>query len=111
MMQKQLKLITSNWMLTFIKIEPIDYFQKVKCPVLGINREKGFQVLSKVNLEGIATGLDKANNKDVITRELKDLNHLFQTSETGSFTKYTSMEETFSPIALHIISEWINQRF
>lgn len=109
--EQQIELITSPWMLTFIKIEPQDYLRKVNCPVLAINGEKDFQVLAKANLEGIAIGLSEAQNKDVTTQELKGLNHLFQTSETGSFSEYGTNEETFSPIALNIISDWINKRF
>lgn len=109
--QKQIKTITSPWMLTFIKFDPIEYLSKVNCPVLAINGAKDSQVLSKVNLEGIENGLKMANNKDVTINELEDLNHLFQTSKTGSFSEYASNKETFSPVALKIISDWINERF
>ncbi len=108
---QQIKLITSPWMLTFIKIDPKDYLQKVNCPVLAINGEKDFQVLPKENLEGIAKGLSSGQSKDVTTQELKGLNHLFQSSETGSFSEYSTNEETFSPLALNMISDWINERF
>jgi len=62
-------------------------------------------------LLAIEKSLKKAGNKDVTVKELKDLNHLFQTSKTGSFSEYAGNEETFSPIALNIISDWINKRF
>jgi len=108
---QQVNLITSPWMRTFIKIEPKDYLNKVNCPVLAINGEKDFQVVPEVNLEGIENGLKSANNTDVTVEEIINLNHLFQTSETGSFTEYATNEETFSPVALEIISDWINERF
>ena len=69
------------------------------------------QVLFALNLEGIDNGLQEAKNNDITTMELKDLNHLFQTSKTGSFSEYAGIEETISPIALNIISNWINERF
>ena len=93
------------------KIEPKEYLKKVKCPVLALNGEKDFQVLAEVNLEGIKNALGISNNTDFTTEELKDLNHLFQTSVTDSFNEYASNEESFSPIALEIISKWINERF
>jgi hypothetical protein len=108
---QQVNLITSPWMRTFIKIKPKEYLSKVNCPVLAINGEKDFQVVPDVNLEGIENGLKSANNTDVTVQELPDLNHLFQTSETGSFTEYATNEETFSPIALETISAWITERF
>jgi pimeloyl-ACP methyl ester carboxylesterase len=109
--QQQIQLITSPWMLTFIQIEPKVYLNKVNCPVLALNGEKDFQVVAEMNLEGIKNALKSNNNTDVTIDEVKDLNHLFQTSETGSFTEYASNEETFSPIVLEIISDWINERF
>lgn len=109
--QQQVQLITSPWMRTFIQIEPKEYLSKVNCPVLAINGEKDFQVVPQVNLEGIKSALKSNNNLDVTINEVKDLNHLFQTSETGSFTEYASNEETFSPIVLEIITDWINERF
>ncbi len=109
--QQQVRLITSPWMRTFIQIEPKEYLSKVNCPVLAINGEKDFQVVPEVNLEGIKNALKSNNNTDVTINEVKDLNHLFQTSETGSFTEYASNEETLSPIVLEIISDWINERF
>lgn len=108
---QQVNLITSPWMLTFIKIEPKNYLTNVKCPVLALNGEKDFQVVAEINLKEIEKSLNSANNNDVTIDELADLNHLFQTSETGSFSEYASNEETFSPIALQIISDWINERF
>ncbi len=109
--QKQVKTIASPWMIEFIKFDPDLYLSKVKCPVLAMNGEKDFQVLPKINLAGIENSLKKAGNKDVTIMELKDLNHLFQTSKTGSFSEYATIEETFSPVALNIISDWILKRY
>ncbi len=109
--EQQVNLLTSPWMRTFIKLDPIEYLTKVNCPVLAINGEKDFQVEATINLEEIEKNLKSANNNDVTIAVLPDLNHLFQTSETGSFSEYASNEETFSPIALEVISNWINDRF
>lgn len=108
---QQVNILTSPWMRTYIKIDPAEYLTKVKCPVLAINGEKDFQVVAEINLEEIEKNLKSANNSDITVEKLKDLNHLFQTSETGSFSEYASNEETFSPIALEIISDWINDRY
>jgi len=39
--------------------------------------------------------------------ELKGLNHLFQTAETGSAREYGLIEEIFSPKALEVIKNWV----
>ncbi len=99
------------WMNTFIRTNPQDYLSKVTCPVLAINGSKDLQVLPKLNLNGIESALKKANNKDITIKELEGLNHLFQTAETGLMTEYGTIEETFSPIALTVIKDWILKRF
>lgn len=105
----QLKMMTSPWMLAFIGYDPQTSLQKVTCPVLAVNGEKDFQVLPDLNLNAIEKGLK--HNKDVTIKQFKDLNHLFQTSETGALSEYAEIEETFAPIALNYVSQWINERF
>ncbi len=109
--KRQIKMISNTWMLGLLNYQPIEYLSKINCPVLAINGEKDFQVDAKMNLNGIREGLQIAKNNDVTIKELKDLNHLFQTSKTGAFSEYATIEETFSPKALLLISEWINKRF
>ncbi|GAA4805714.1 alpha/beta hydrolase family protein [Litoribaculum gwangyangense] len=111
MIEQQLSILKSDWLLTFIRTDPRIYLEKTTCPVLALNGSKDFQVLPKINLEGIKESLDKAGNKDVTIKELEGLNHLFQTSETGSIQEYSTIEETFSPTALKIIKDWILERF
>ena len=108
---KSMEQLNSPWMTEFIKFDPKRYLSKTTCPLLAINGEKDTQVLPYLNLEGIKKSLKVAGNKDVTVMELKDLNHLFQTSKNGSFSEYAKIEETFSSIALNIISDWINKRF
>lgn len=80
---------------------------KVKCPVLAINGEKDLQVPPKENLTAIEQALKAGGNKDYTVKELPGLNHLFQTSSTGSPMEYSKIEETISPAALTIIGDWI----
>tara|TARA_R110000868_G_scaffold46609_10_gene153795 strand:+ start:328 stop:1425 length:1098 start_codon:yes stop_codon:yes gene_type:complete len=111
MIQQQLAIIKSEWLLNFIRTDPKDFLKKTTCPVLALNGSKDFQVLPKMNLEGIKNALEVAGNKDVTIMELEGLNHLFQTAETGSLQEYSNIEETFSPVALEIIKDWILERF
>ena len=101
----------NKWMNAFIKTNTQDYLKKVTCPVLALNGSKDVQILPKLNLDGIESALKKANNDDVTIKELDGLNHLFQTAETGLLNEYETIEETFSPIALEIIKDWISERF
>lgn len=98
---------TNNWMYYFLKMDPAVNLAKVKCPVLALNGSKDVQVPATVDLEAIEKTLLKAGNKNVKTKELPNLNHLFQESKTGSPEEYEKIEQTFSPLALEEISNWM----
>ncbi|MEN3000382.1 MAG: hypothetical protein ABDI19_00895, partial [Armatimonadota bacterium] len=59
------------------------------------------------NLPAIEKALKAGGNKQVTTRKLPRLNHLFQKSETGLPAEYAKIEETFNPEALKIIGDWL----
>ena len=97
-------------MLNFIKYDPASALAKVKCPVLAINGEKDLQVSPKENLEAIKNALTKGGNTKVTTIEIPGLNHLFQECKTGLPAEYSTIEQTFSPIALSEILKWIQKQ-
>lgn len=103
----QVTQIANPWMQYFIKYNPTATLEKVKCPVLALNGEKDLQVPSKINLEAIKEALEKGGNKNVTTKELPNLNHLFQECVTGLPIEYATIEQTFAPLALAEISNWI----
>jgi fermentation-respiration switch protein FrsA (DUF1100 family) len=103
----QVNQIANPWMQYFIKYDPAPALEKVKCPVLALNGEKDLQVPPKENLEAIKKALATGGNKKVTTKELPNLNHLFQECKTGSPNEYATIEETFSPTALTEILKWI----
>ena len=80
---------------------------RVKCPVLALNGELDSQVPYKENLEGIAMAVKGSGNVRVTTRSFPKLNHLFQTSETGSMMEYGRIEETIAPVVIQTITEWV----
>jgi hypothetical protein len=69
--------------------------------------EKDLQVIPAVNEPPLRAAL--AGNKRARIEVLPGLNHLFQTAKTGSPQEYGTIEETFSPAALNLISDWILQ--
>jgi fermentation-respiration switch protein FrsA (DUF1100 family) len=105
----QIKTITSPWFKYFLRFDPVPVLVKVKCPVLAINGENDLQVPPKENLSAIKTALEKGGNKNFEVVELKGLNHLFQTSETGRISEYGQLEETISPLALQTMLDWIKK--
>jgi pimeloyl-ACP methyl ester carboxylesterase len=104
----QVKQLTSPRMLYFIRYDPDPVLENVKCPVLAINGSKDLQV-SPENLDAIRKALERGGNSDVIVKELPGLNHLFQECQTGLPAEYSTIEQTFSPEALDVITNWILQ--
>jgi uncharacterized protein len=103
----QVNTLTNPWMQYLLKYNPAPILANVKCPVLALNGEKDLQIPAKINLEAIKRGLEKGKNKNVTTKELPNLNHLFQECTTGSPSEYGKIEQTFAPIALNEISSWL----
>jgi hypothetical protein len=103
----QVKSVNSPWFRFFMSYDPRTTLRQVKVPVLALNGELDLQVAVKQNLPEIAKALKAGGNKKVQTVELPKLNHLFQTSKTGAFSEYAKIEETMSPTALTLMSDWI----
>ncbi|MRX40886.1 alpha/beta fold hydrolase [Flavobacterium sp. LC2016-23] len=103
----QVAKITNPWMAYFLRYNPKPVLEKVKCPVLALNGEKDLQVPPKENLEAIKKALTKGGNKNVTIKEVPNLNHLFQECKSGSPEEYSKIEQTFSPIAMNEILQWI----
>ncbi len=108
-MQAQFAQITSPWFRYFLTYDPRPTLQKVACPVLAINGALDLQVPPAEDLAAIETALKAGGNKDYTTRLLPKLNHLFQTSVTGSPSEYLVIEETIAPLALATMGDWIVQ--
>jgi pimeloyl-ACP methyl ester carboxylesterase len=106
----QVQMALSPWFRHFLDHDPRPALRKVTCPVLALNGEKDVQVPADVNLKAIAGALKEAGNKDATTRQLPNLNHLFQTCKTGAVTEYGAIEETMAAAALETIGDWILKR-
>jgi pimeloyl-ACP methyl ester carboxylesterase len=98
---------TYPWFRYFLFTDPATFWREVKCPVLALNGEKDLQVAARENLPSIEKALRSSGNNSVKTVSLPGLNHLFQHCDKGLPSEYGNIEETFSPAALKIISDWI----
>jgi pimeloyl-ACP methyl ester carboxylesterase len=102
--------LMAPWFRFFLNFDPRSALRNVRVPTLAMNGSLDTQVPARVNLEEIESALEVAGNTDITVQELDGLNHLFQTAETGSPTEYATIEETFSPTALRLITDWILAR-
>ena len=100
-------LIQSAWTQFLLGYDPAADFQRVKCPVLALNGQLDTQVLAAQNLPTIEKNLRAGGNTRFTVKEIKGLNHLFQTAQTGDLKEYGTIEETFAPAALAEILNWL----
>lgn len=98
------------WFRTFVTLDPRTYLKKTACPVLALNGELDLQVIPKQNIPEIEKALKDGGNKDFKTSVLPQLNHLFQTASKGTIDEYSRSQETFAPLALNTISDWILEK-
>ena len=103
----QLQSVNNPWFRYFLSCDPRPALRRVKCPVLALNGEKDLQVPPKQNLPAVEKALNEVGNPNFKTMELENLNHLFQSCETGAISEYGQIEETISPEVLEIMTEWI----
>ncbi|MBL8763982.1 MAG: alpha/beta hydrolase [Phycisphaerae bacterium] len=110
LVEAQSKEFTGKWFRYFLKYDPRLALRAIECPVLAVNGSSDLQVPSKQNLPEIEAAL-KSRPGGLTARdrvsELPNLNHLFQTCDSGSPSKYAVIEETFSPVALDFVTTWI----
>ncbi len=99
--------VTSTWFRYFLKFNPKDYLTKTHCAVLAMNGAKDLQVPADEDLTAIEDYLKLADNKNYTIKKFDNLNHLFQTCNTGALSEYSKIEETISPEALLFMKDWI----
>ena len=97
------------WFRYFMNFNPRPYLKQLRCKVLALNGDKDIQVISAQNLPGIEAALKKSKAKNVEIKELAGLNHLFQSCQKCTVQEYGQLEETFSPVALQTVSDWLNK--
>ena len=100
--------VLSTGFLNILRYDPQSTLSNVSCSVLAINGTKDFQMPYQ-NLSGIEEALKLGGNTDCTIGKLEGLNHIFQTAETGQESEYSVIEETISPQALTLISDWIKK--
>jgi len=98
------------WLVDFIKYDPKTALIETTCPVLAINGSNDLQVPADENLEAIEKYLEEGGNDKVEIVKAENLNHLFQESESGLPTEYAKIEQTFSPVILDLMTDWIKKQ-
>lgn len=101
------KVFNSFWYRFFWSYDIPLMLRSIKVPVLCIIGDKDHIASSKKVFTILEKTLTEIGNKNYKLIELPNLNHTFQTCKTGSLAEYATISETFAPIALKTISNWL----
>lgn len=97
----------SKWFNYFLHMDPTPYIEKLSCSVLVLNGEKDIQVVPSVNLAGFRKALAKSPSRNYEVKELKGLNHLFQTCNVCNTAEYASLSETLAYSLEKELADWL----
>nr|AIF04117.1 hydrolase, alpha/beta fold family [uncultured marine group II/III euryarchaeote KM3_170_G02] len=109
-LNRQLEMFNSPWFRYFLFHDPDPVLRRVPCPVLALFGERDLQVPAEENSAAVARALAAGRNRYATIATLDELNHLFQTCETGSPLEYSTIAETMNPAALEFMVDWVVQR-
>ena len=97
--------LTSFRYRTLLRFNPAILMSQVKCPVLLLNGTADLEVNAEANLDGLSRFLIK--NSRVTTKKLSGVNHQFHAPPANWALVNGRPQETFSPVALEVVREWI----
>jgi uncharacterized protein len=103
--------MNSPWFRFFLHYDPRPALEQLTVPVLALFGARDLQVPPAQSADEVEAAFERGQNADATVRVLPGLNHLFQEARTGLPTEYAQIQQTFSPDALVILSDWIVERF
>ncbi|WP_442591434.1 alpha/beta hydrolase family protein [Pedobacter sp. AW31-3R] len=97
------------WYRYFVKFDAAKTIGQVKVPILALNGDKDLMVSGQSNLDNWKNYAAAGGNNKVETHLLPGLNHLFLPCVTCTPQEYSTIKAGFSPEALSLIRNWIQQ--
>ena len=103
----RLALFAGPWYYAQLTLDGGAILSRVRVPVLALTGSKDRTNFPDQNLPAIQSALERAGNTDFQVLEVPGLNHVFQTAILGGVAEYGRLEDSFSTLALDLISQWI----
>jgi uncharacterized protein len=107
--ESQVSQLMNPWWRYNLTLDNREKLMNIKCPVLALYGDLDKQVFPDQNIGFVEEAFKNGKCKKFELIRLQGLNHMFQTATTGSEYEYTRIEETFSPDALNLISDWLGK--
>jgi dienelactone hydrolase len=102
----QLPALSSAWFRSLLRSDPSADWAKVDAPVLSVFGGKDVQVIAEPESAALEEALEDRHARSRV-EVLADANHLFQTAVTGGLEEYPTLDQTFIPELLPLVTDWI----
>jgi dienelactone hydrolase len=102
----QLPTFTGSWFESLLRADPSVDWARVNVPVLGVFGGKDVQVIAGPESAALRDALGERDPRSRI-ETLPDANHLFQHADTGAVTEYATLDQTFTPELLPLVTSWV----
>ena len=90
--------------------DPAPYLRRLKMPVLAITGEQDTETPAATQLPALQARLKEGGNQRVTTAVVPQVNHFFQTNAPGQEKSLFDNPETFSPVELQLLVNWLVQQ-
>lgn len=90
--------------------DPAPYLRRLKMPVLAITGEQDTETPAATQLPALQARLKEGGNQRVTTAVVPQVNHFFQTNAPGQEKSLFDNPETFSPVELQLLVNWLMQQ-
>ena len=102
LLEQSVALMTTPWYMTFVRLDPKPYLEKINCQVLALNGEWDFQVDAEQTFNAL-----KASLKNVTCKILPEHNHMFQKCPSKLASLNYASQGDISETTLRLILEFI----
>ena len=86
---------------------PQPYLRQLKMPVLALTGALDTETPSASQVPALEAQLKLAGNQAVTTKIIPRVNHFFQTNAPGQEKSLFDNPETFSPVELQVLADWL----
>jgi pimeloyl-ACP methyl ester carboxylesterase len=90
--------------------DPTLSLRRLKMPVLAITGDQDTETPAATQLPALQAQLKLAGNQHVMVKVVPQVNHFFQTNVRGQEKSIFDNPETFSPVELQILVQWLAQQ-
>lgn len=102
-------MFNSPWFRFFLSYDVSAALKQITIPLLVLNGGFDFN-RPDLAFPIVEKALKESGHSDYTTLAFPDVNHNFQTCQTGSIPEYGTLEETIKPFVLQVVLDWVLAR-